>query len=126
MLNSTIQSELNHAEEALGSAEILLQAHYYRSSISRSYCSIYPVVRAVLRTKGIEIKKRAEAYKLVVSNFKKKDFDQRSLKLISQMQAYEEGFGRRVDFKKFEAENLLHEARLFYLRMTQFLQNERS
>lgn len=58
-MDDLVKYRLESAVERLKSAEILLDAHQYKDSISRSYYAIFSAVRAVLAIERVDFSKHA-------------------------------------------------------------------
>lgn len=102
---SEFKKALIQSKERLESAEILFKKGKYRDSISRSYYSVFDIVRALLATKGIITKTHAGALSQFALHFVKnkiftKDHSDRLNRLFERRQQadyeWQEEFGKEI------------------------------
>ena len=86
-----IQEEMNRADEAMRTSELLYENGFIKDAVSKLYYSVIYSVRSLLLTKGLEPKNHEEALRLIGPHFIKSEiFETKESHLFSKLKKYRE------------------------------------
>ncbi len=118
---------LNLAKEELQTAELLLNNHWYRASVSRAYYAMYHATQAVLESKAINPHTHRGLMQQFGQNFIKTNELPKELSVIlkrtydlRQLSDYDETISLTFD----ECQKVLNDAQFFLERISLYLSNE--
>jgi len=127
MNQEEIKKEIDRADKALKSAEVLIEKSFYEDAISRCYYGALHAARALLLIEDINISSHQAVRRLVGKHFiKTGKLDKKYAKILAEVQddRYRADYDVIYSATEEEAEDNLKEAKEFFTEIRKYLKKE--